>query len=452
MPVGIAPARVRRVLRPGRAMALVLCAAVPVFGLALPAFAQSSHYADNDLRAGIAKRADRDLREFYASRGNRPLWIDGSGQVSPAARTLLDQIDTADFDGLNRKKLKPGDLAKAIERAEWGGTQDAIRAELSLSRAFAAYVKGMRAAPRAAMIYESEALAPVVPTSASALSVAAAAPSLDGYVRAMGWMHPFYAPLREALIDPSRNEPQRRQVALNLARVRALPAMAAGRYVLVDAAGARLWTYEDGRVTDTMKVVVGKPEAQTPMMAGFIRYAIINPYWNIPDDLMPSRVVQPVLAHGVGHLTAQRLQILDGWNDDAKVLDPRKVNWRAVAAGTQTIRARQLPGAANFMGRVKFMFPNPQGIYLHDTPEREYLAQAARQHSSGCVRLEDAGRLGRWLMGKPLPRGLKDPEQRLELPEVVPVYLTYLTAMPENGQIAFRSDVYGRDGVQLAAR
>ena len=443
-------------MRPGRAMmrimALALGAAVAVIAIAPPALAQAYGYAANDVRAGIAKRADRDLRGFYASRGNRPLWLDDSGRVTPAARVLQDQIDSATLDGVNRKKLKPGDLAKAIERADWGDDDDAVRAELTLSRTFAAYVKALRGAPRAQMIYESEALAPVVPTSGAALSAVAAAPSLEGYVRAMGWMHPLYAPLRTALGDAMLNEPQRRQIALNLDRVRALPAMAAGRYVMVDAAGARLWMYEDGRVVDTMKVVVGKPEAQTPMMAGFIRYAIINPYWNIPDDLMPSRVVQPVLAHGVGHLTAQRLQILDGWEDDAKVLDPRKVNWRAVAAGQQTIRARQLPGAANFMGRVKFMFPNPQGIYLHDTPEREYLAQAARQHSSGCVRLEDAGRLGRWLMGKPLPRGLKGPEQRLELPEVVPVYITYLTAMPENGQIAFRSDVYGRDRMQLAAR
>jgi murein L,D-transpeptidase YcbB/YkuD len=107
---------------------------------------------------------------------------------------------------------------------------------------------------------------------------------------------------------------------------------------------------------------------------------------------------------------------------------------------------RQLPGKGNFMGKVKFMFPNEQGIFLHDTPDKQLLKEDARQLSSGCVRLEDASRLGRWLLGKPLPTRVKAPEQRIELPQLVPVYITYLTAMPEKGGgIAFRNDVYVRD-------
>ena len=40
----------------------------------------------------------------------------------------------------------------------------------------------------------------------------------------------------------------------------------------------------------------------------------------------------------------------------------------------------------------------------------------------------------------------KKAEQRVELPELVPVYITYLTAMPTESGIAFRDDIYGRDG------
>ena len=97
------------------------------------------------------------------------------------------------------------------------------------------------------------------------------------------------------------------------------------------------------------------------------------------------------------------------------------------------------------MGAVKFMFPNPQGIYLHDTPERDLLTKPARQYSNGCVRLDDAQKFGRWVLGKALPRS-RTPETRVELPTIVPLYITYLTAMPEQGRIAFRPDVYGRDG------
>jgi murein L,D-transpeptidase YcbB/YkuD len=95
---------------------------------------------------------------------------------------------------------------------------------------------------------------------------------------------------------------------------------------------------------------------------------------------------------------------------------------------------------------MKFMFPNRLGVYLHDTPERDLLREASRQFSAGCVRVEDAPRLARWLFGRPLnvPRR-GPPEQHVNLPEPVPVYITYLTAAPEGERIAYRTDVYNRD-------
>jgi murein L,D-transpeptidase YcbB/YkuD len=103
------------------------------------------------------------------------------------------------------------------------------------------------------------------------------------------------------------------------------------------------------------------------------------------------------------------------------------------------------------MGKVKFEFPNAQGIYLHDTPDRQLLRLDERQLSSGCVRLEDAGRMHRWLMGEALPGRVREAEKVVPLPEMVPIYITYLTAIPDGQAIAFREDPYGRDGLQLAA-
>jgi murein L,D-transpeptidase YcbB/YkuD len=67
------------------------------------------------------------------------------------------------------------------------------------------------------------------------------------------------------------------------------------------------------------------------------------------------------------------------------------------------------------------------------------------------VRVEDAARLGRWLFGEPLPVKTRTPEQQVNLPKPVPVYITYLTAAPEGSQIVYRSDHYGRDATQMAA-
>jgi len=237
-----------------------------------------------------------------------------------------------------------------------------------------------------------------------------------------------------------------RLLTLNLDRARLLPGPWV-RHVVVDAASARLWYFGNGSEQGTMKVVVGTPETQTPMLAGMVRYAILNPYWNVPSDLVQKRIAPKVL-NGAS-LRSLRYEALSDWSANARTLDPATIDWHAVAAGAQEVRLRQLPGGANAMGRMKFMFPNDQGIYLHDTPDKALFGKYARHFSNGCVRLEDAPRLGKWFFGKSLVADAGTPEQQRPLPEPVPVYLTYLTAVPTDRGVAFLKDVYGRDAGQL---
>jgi murein L,D-transpeptidase YcbB/YkuD len=240
-----------------------------------------------------------------------------------------------------------------------------------------------------------------------------------------------------------------RLIRLNMERARILPST--GRFVLVDAAAARLWMFEGRRPAGQMRVIVGKPGMETPVLAARLRYAMLNPYWNVPVDLARQRA-RSVLRRGTNVLAAERLQILSQFHAEDRVLSPASVNWRAVAAGREPLRLRQLPGGANVMGAVKFMMPNDRDIYLHDFPDKSLFQRADRRISSGCVRLEDAPRLARWLFGgtAPQPDGPR-PEQRADLPAPVPVYILYFTAVPDAGGIAFQPDLYGRDAAQLAA-
>ena len=434
----------------------VMVAAALLAPLPLAAQARSRSGAwqavqQSPLQREIADGVGRELRPFYAARQFRPLWLNEFGRPSGAAAMLMQQLRTARFDGIDPEKLRWYRVARLVDRARRGDREDIAEAEVELSAAYAAYVRAMRAADREDMIYESAALAPVVPTPRAALETAAGAESLEQYIAEMRWMHPLYAPMREAMEDPRFSAEQRRRIWTNLARIRAIPSLPQGRHILVDAASARLWMYEDGKPVDSMKVVVGKPELQTPMMAGFVRYAILNPYWNIPDDLVRNTIAANVLDKGLGYFRSGNYQVLADWRPDAAVVDPGTIDWRAVNEGRARVHVRQLPGGDNFMGKVKFMFPNAQGIYLHDTPDKQLLREDVRQLSSGCVRLEDAAKLHRWLMGNPLPTRLREAEQVVQLPEMVPIYVTYLTAMPEGQTIAFHDDVYGRDGLQLAA-
>jgi murein L,D-transpeptidase YcbB/YkuD len=97
------------------------------------------------------------------------------------------------------------------------------------------------------------------------------------------------------------------------------------------------------------------------------------------------------------------------------------------------------------MGNMKFPFDNPEGIFLHDTPKKEYFQLASRDLSNGCVRLEDARRFGRWLLGREPMVVADGAEQFEQMAKGVPVFTTYLTAQVENGQLAFVNDLYGWD-------
>lgn len=156
---------------------------------------------------------------------------------------------------------------------------------------------------------------------------------------------------------------------------------------------------------------------------------------------MRKEIAPKVLRQGTAWLESRRFE----------AVSERPVDWSQVAAGAADPPVRQLPGPANVMGRVKFMLPNPLGIYLHDTPGKGLFAAADRADSHGCVRLQHAGHLARWLFGRPIgadPDGPADQERDLAAP--VPVYIVYLTAVPTTRGVAFAPDIYGRDRALMA--
>jgi murein L,D-transpeptidase YcbB/YkuD len=296
------------------------------------------------------------------------------------------------------------------------------------------------------MNYAYPVLAPQGSRADQILLTAAAAPSLSAYLTAVSSVNPIYSGLRDtawAQAQATGNFTPDPRLLANLDRVRSIPAT--GRYILVDSGSQILTMFEGGRPVDSMKIVVGKPELPTPLIASIMHYIVFNPYWNVPDHLVRKVTAPNVLKQGDAYLKRQGYQVMADWTVGSDVVPWTQVDWKAVEAGKVHIRVRQRPGPANSMGKLKFPFPSGQDIYLHDSPEREYFDRSQRSLSNGCVRLEDARRLGRWLLGQdPVAPG-GDAEIQVQLPQGVPVYLTYITAQVQNGQLAYLPDPYGWD-------
>ena len=413
-----------------------------------PVLAQSTHAVPAAAIAGVGQ-AGQSVADFYKARKDAPLWL--SPQAGDASQKLIALLNTANFDGLSPQKYWNPELQAELDRARAKNKRkDIERADLALSEAFVSFVDDLRQDPGVGITWVDPQLKPTEPSPLAALLEAAAAPSLSDYVANISWMHPFYGALRQAIADHKYSDDHQLEILqLNLKRARILPA-GKERYVLVNAAQQRLFMYENGKPVDNMVVVVGKTKWPTPMLAAYIRFAALNPYWYVPPDLAGEDVGQYVVKQGLKYLDDYGYEVVSDWSRNPTIIDPKTIDWKGVVDGTVQVNIRQNPGPKNFMGRIKFMFPNQFGVYLHDNPRRELFKESTRYFSGGCVRLEDAWRLSRWLFHRELSWEGHGTEEPVMLDQPVPVFITYMTAVPDGQSIAYYDDAYGRDKAKLA--
>jgi murein L,D-transpeptidase YcbB/YkuD len=239
-----------------------------------------------------------------------------------------------------------------------------------------------------------------------------------------------------------------RRIAINMERAFRLPQTRSfDRYVVVDSGAAEVYLFDRDRRVDQMRVIVGSAKTKTPMMAVLMRNAKANPYWNVPPELVKSMTATKAAAQGVSYFRDFHYEVLSDWGPNAQKVDPKTINWKAVARAKKlpTMRVRQQPGPWNSMGEMKFEMKNDYGIYLHDTPLKEKF-NGDRWISNGCVRLEDYRRFAGWVG---VPADAPGLEQYIPMPRPVPIYLTYLTVAASPNGVTFRPDPYGFDALAM---
>lgn len=201
-----------------------------------------------------------------------------------------------------------------------------------------------------------------------------------------------------------------------------------------------------------MRVVVGQKSWPTPELSSEIRTMVLNPKWNVPRNIVEKEIVHKMV-EDENYLTEQGLQVLSSWKNDAEVIDPATINW-ADYTGEKDLpfRLSQAAGDKNALGQIKFIFPNDEQVYLHDTQATSLFSLPKRNFSHGCIRLESPldlmNALSKYSSDTHLDKAINylQSGQTKYLPiNPVPLYITYMTAwVDENGKVHFREDIYER--------
>jgi murein L,D-transpeptidase YcbB/YkuD len=241
------------------------------------------------------------------------------------------------------------------------------------------------------------------------------------------------------------------QLNLNYRRIRELmQGRIEDRYILVNVAAYQLEAVEGFEVRRRHRVIVGKPDRQTPSVKATIKALNFFPYWRVPESVANLDLI-PRLQREPEYLQKELIRALA---PNGQEMDTRSIDW--TRADPTKIRFRQDPGPQNALGLVRIDMPNVHTVYMHDTPMKPLFNQRVRPFSAGCVRVQDVFELVEWI-GRFEPgwdrpgraQEIVDGGQPVDvtLTRPLPVYFTYLTAWAEaDGVAVFRPDVYGRDG------
>jgi murein L,D-transpeptidase YcbB/YkuD len=250
-----------------------------------------------------------------------------------------------------------------------------------------------------------------------------------------------------------------REVELNLERWRWMPDDFGKNYFIVNIPLFHVYAVEDGKVVRDIRVVVGKPGHETPIFSSEMTTVVFSPYWNIPDSIAEGETA-PAMAKNPQYLASHHIDVLRRGSGGESAVDPASINWDDPSA-VKDLAFRQRPGADNALGHVKFLFPNPYNVYLHDTPADELFARPGRAFSHGCIRVEEPETLAFYVM-RNYPEWPKDKilaamnagvEKPVALKEKIPVHIVYFTTwVDDKDGLHFQTDIYGYDAKQMAAK
>jgi len=450
----------------------------------LPAMSLGSLGPSRDAAVTTARRyltfgaAAADLRRLYGDGEPVLLWIRGGALTAPA-RAALAALERLGDRGLDAREFQVVELRNlAAGLLDTDDAQFAFDATLS-----AASIKALRVLHGGRATAADSSTGSIVPSSddytAEVRTLAASTESdavFDAAEPASSQYHLLKSALGRYRVPADRSVEartehsvetrteraeegctQRERIVATMARARTRRVSDSAASVVVNIPAFRLQAAGGGEGDSlSMDVVVGGASAhRTPEMSDSIRYLVFAPHWDVPSSITRAELL-PIARRDPYLLTLNNYQIVDR---RGRVLPANAASVKVLDAGRA--RIRQLPGGTNSLGRVKFIFPNADDVYLHDTPHRNDFTSARRDQSHGCVRVADPSALARLLLRDQPEWTAERIEQAMQgkvpvtvkLTRPVPIHLIYATAVARaDGSVDFFDDIYDLDAPSGAGR
>ena len=240
------------------------------------------------------------------------------------------------------------------------------------------------------------------------------------------------------------------QIRINLERYRWFLNSRGANYIMVNIPSFTVDLVQNNVRRWSSRVIVGKPDTQTPVFRAEIQNVILNPQWVIPDGVMAKDKIIATILKDRSYLEKKNLAIVDS---EGHLVSPSSVDWARYVNGGFPYKLVQASGDEGSLGRIKFMMPNRFTVYMHDTPLKELFDRTRRTFSHGCIRVDKPLDLAEivlqdkvhWSSSRIQEAIDTDRTRTISLPKRIPVYILYHTAFADSSRVEFRTDIYDRD-------
>ena len=418
------------------------------------------------------------ITAFYAARAGAPLWLT-DGHFNARADALLNEFaKSADWG------LDPADFAPPQSLGDASNPDTLAATETALTLAaikYARFARGGRIMHPAQELSSYLDRAPQLQDPKLTLAALAATEDAGATLRALHPQHPQFEKLRQKYLslrgepktaspkavsqgkstrkggtatatNPFRNlSPEAKRVLANMEQWRWMPADMGDLYVWNNIPEYTLRVLANGQQVHTERIVAGLISKQTPIFSRPMRRIVFRPKWKIPESIKVREIWPSLMSKGSGGLMAQfglRIETKEG-----EVVPTNSVNWSK--ADIRNYEVIQPPGNHAILGNIKFSFPNPHTVYMHDTQDKHLFAATQRTYSHGCMRVRNPAKLAEVLLNADkgydaakidelIKSGPLD--NAVELTRKVPVHITYFTAsVDDTGQLVTFRDPYGHE-------